>query len=173
MEDCGEPTMRADLKYPLTIALALALIAALISAATPVELLFSVEPRLIAPGGYLTYVIYSDGSIYWVPYTPFYIYAWRFASIMFLLWIAVLVIYVIKPFRTADLLSIILAVMFAVSNYVYLYSIGARVVMYPLIYVLHTIGKPLTFIDMGQVALIYALWRAFKNGLIKVRRGGK
>lgn len=164
--------MRVDLKYALLIALAIMVMAAVVSAATPIELLFSVEPRLIAPGGYLVYVVYSNGSINWVNYTPLYIYAWRFSSIMFLFWIAVLVIYVFKPLRVAALLSIILAIAFAASEYVYLYSIGARVVMYPLFYVLYTIGKPMPFLDIGQLALIYAIWMSFKSGLIRIRRGG-
>ncbi|ABW01679.1 hypothetical protein [Caldivirga maquilingensis] len=165
--------MKGELRYSLIIALILVVMTIAVSAATPVELLFSVESRLIAPNGNLIYVVYNDNSISWVTYTPFYIYAWRFSAIMFLLWIAVIIIYVIKPLKTADVLSIILAVIFAASEYVYLYSIGAKVIMLPLAYILYTIGKPLLFIDVGQLALIYALWRAFKNNLIKIKRGGK
>ncbi|WP_291764673.1 hypothetical protein [Caldivirga sp. UBA161] len=165
--------MRGELRYSLIIALILVIMTIAVSTATPVELLFSVEPRLIAPNGNLIYVAYKDNSIYWITYTPLYIYAWRFSAIMFLLWIAVIIIYAIKPLKTADTLSILLAVIFAASEYIYLYSIGARIIMLPLTYILYTIGKPLLFIDVGQLALIYALWRAFKNNLIKIRRGGK
>ncbi len=165
--------MRGELKYSLIIALMLVVVTIIVSVAMPIELLFSVESRLIAPDGNLIYVIYNDNTISWVTYTPFYIYAWRFSAVMFLLWIAVIIIYAIKPLKTADVLSILLAVIFAASEYVYLYSIGAKVIMLPLAYILYTIGKPLLFIDVGQLALIYALWRAFKNNLIRIRRGGK
>ncbi|MGC8570367.1 MAG: hypothetical protein ACP5L1_03455 [Caldivirga sp.] len=165
--------MRSELRYSLVIALILVIMTTIVSIASPIELLFSVEPRLIAPNGNLVYVVYDNDSIYWVNYTPLYIYAWRFSAVMFLLWIATVIIYVVKPLKTADALSMILAVVFAASEYIYLYSIGAKVTILPLTYILYTIGKPLLFIDVGQLALIYALWRAFKNSLISIRRGGK
>ncbi|KUO92481.1 MAG: hypothetical protein RXO22_04755 [Thermocladium sp.] len=130
----------------------------------PVELMFSVEPRY-------WYVIYIGGSIIQTQTTPLYIIMWRTASLLFLSWLSLIIIYIIKPLSTADALSIIIGAAFIVFNYLYLFTIGAPLSFYPLIFVIHTIGHPLTYIDMGQVMIIYIIWRILalrKRGLLKI-----
>ena len=152
------------------LAIGLILLSAALSL-TPVELAFSVEYRLLSPTGGFIYAAYSHGSVIWVNHPPLYIYMWRIAAQLFLIWIGLIVIYVVKPMKVADLTSIIIAAAFAASNYAYLASIGARLIILPLTYILYTVGSPVVSIDMGQVALIYAAWRAYKNGLFRIRRG--
>lgn len=159
--------MRPLVKYTILFFTALVLLAALLSVMMPIELLYSVEQRLISPTGGFIYVVYKHGSIMWVNYTPLYIYAWRFSSTMFLLWVASLIIMVVKPMRSADLLSAMLALAFAVSNYLYLFTIGAKITILPLIYILDVVGKPVLFIDPGQFAILYAAWRIYKGGFLR------
>ncbi len=130
----------------------------------PVELMFSVEPRY-------WYVIYVSGSIIQTQAVPLYIIMWRTASLLFLSWLSLIIIYIIKPLSTADALSIIIGLAFIVFNYLYLFTIGAPLSFYPLIFVIHTIGHPLTYIDMGQVMIIYVIWRILvlrRKGLLKM-----
>ncbi len=136
----------------------------IIGALFPVELMFSVEPRY-------WYVVYVAGSIIETQSAPLYIIMWRISSLLFLSWLSTVIIYIIKPLITADALSVIIGLAFIVFNYLYLFTIGIPISFYPFIMIFHTIGHPLTYIDMGQVMVVYVAWRISslrRRGLLRI-----
>jgi hypothetical protein len=86
---------------------------------------------------------------------------WRGSSLLFLAWVLVYIAYVIKPSIVLDASGIIYGVFYIVTHYIYLFTIGAPVILYPFTYVLITIGKPLLYLDWGQVIAVITLWRFF------------
>lgn len=107
------------------------------------------------------YVIYRSGEVVHVNYVPLYIYMWRVSSLLFLAWVLVYIAYVIKPSIVLDASGIIYGAFYIVTHYIYLFTIGAPVILYPFTYVLITIGKPLLYLDWGQVIAVITLWRIF------------
>ncbi|MGC9152302.1 MAG: hypothetical protein ACP5GY_01035 [Vulcanisaeta sp.] len=115
------------------------------------------------------YVIYRSGEVVHVPYLPLYLYMWRVSSLLFLAWVIAYIAYIIKPSIVIDSSGIIYGVFYVITHYIYLFTIGASVVMYPLMYVLFTIGKPLIYLDWGQVVALITIWRAYV--LYRLARG--
>lgn len=107
------------------------------------------------------YVIYRSGEVAHVNYLPLYLYMWRVSSLLFLAWVITYVAYVVKPSIVLDSAGVIYGAMYVVTHYIYLFTIGAPVIILPLTYELITVGKPLLYLDWGQVIALITIWRAY------------
>ncbi|WP_054857391.1 hypothetical protein [Vulcanisaeta sp. JCM 16159] len=115
---------------------------------------FALEPRYY-------YVIYESGEIIHVGYVPFYIYMWRVSSLIFLAWVITYVAYIIKSSHVLDSAGVVYGISYVITHYIYLFTIGAPVIIYPFTYVLITVGKPLLYLDWGQVIALITIWRLY------------
>lgn len=117
---------------------------------------FALEPRVYG------YVVYrSGGEVVHVSYLPLYLYMWRVSSLLFLAWIITYIAYIVKPSIVLDSSGIVYGVSYVITHYIYLFTIGAPVIIYPLTYVLITVGKPLLYLDWGQVIALITIWRYY------------
>ncbi len=90
-------------------------------------------------------------------------YLWRLSATIFILWLLTAIIHFLKPMTVCDLILIALGVCFIIIHYAYLLSLtdeGVDVRINLLTYTLSSIGKPLTFIDLGQIVIIVCIWRS-------------
>ena len=115
------------------------------------------------------YVIYESGEVVHVSYVPLYIYMWRISSLLFLAWLLSYIAYVIKPSVVLDASGVVYGAFYVVTHYVYLFTIGAPVILYPFMYMLVTVGKPLLYLDWGQVIGAITIWRIYT--IMAVSRG--
>ncbi len=116
---------------------------------------FALEPRVYG------YVIYRSGEVLHVSYLPTYLYMWRVSSLLFLAWVLTYVAYIIKPSLVLDSSGVVYGTLYVITHYIYLLTIGAPVIIYPLTYVLITVGKPLLYLDWGQVIASITIWRVY------------
>lgn len=125
---------------------------------------FALEPRVYG------YVVYRSGEVVHVGYLPLYLYMWRVSSLLFLAWIITYIAYIIKPSIVLDSSGVIYGISYVITHYIYLFTIGAPVIIYPLTYVLITVGKPLLYLDWGQVIALITIWRYYS--IRRLMRGG-
>ena len=118
---------------------------------------FALEPRVYG------YVIYRAGEVSSIGfhYLPLYLYMWRVSSLLFLAWIITYIAYVVKPSIVLDSSGIIYGISYVITHYIYLFTIGAPIIIYPLVYSMVTVGKPLLYLDWGQVIAIITIWRVY------------
>ena len=116
---------------------------------------FALEPRAYG------YVVYRSGEVVHVGYLPLYLYMWRVSSLLFLAWIITYIAYIIKPSIVLDSSGVVYGAFYVVTHYVYLFTIGAPVIIYPLTYELITVGKPLLYLDWGQIIALVTIWRFY------------
>ncbi|GAB6948389.1 hypothetical protein JCM16161A_25190 [Vulcanisaeta sp. JCM 16161] len=107
------------------------------------------------------YVVYRSGEVIHVSYLPLYLYMWRVSSLLFLAWIITYIAYIIKPSIVLDSSGVIYGAFYVITHYIYLFTIGAPVIIYPFTYVLITVGKPLLYLDWGQVIGLVTIWRYY------------
>ncbi|ADY00790.1 MAG: hypothetical protein ACP5L5_03000 [Vulcanisaeta sp.] len=124
---------------------------------------FALESRVYG------YVIYRSGSIIHVGYLPTYLYMWRISSLLFLAWIITYIAYIIKPSIVLDSSGIIYGISYVITHYIYLFTIGAPIIIYPFAYIMITVGKPLLYLDWGQVITLITIWRFYS--IRKLMRG--
>ncbi|MFB6469980.1 MAG: hypothetical protein TU36_001900 [Vulcanisaeta sp. AZ3] len=124
---------------------------------------FALETRVYG------YVIYRLGEIVHVNYLPLYLYMWRVSSLLFLAWVITYIAYIVKPSIVLDSAGVIYGIMYIITHYIYLFTIGAPIYIYPLTYELITIGKPLFYLDWGQIIALITIWRIYT--IRKLTRG--
>ncbi|BDR93113.1 hypothetical protein [Vulcanisaeta souniana] len=109
------------------------------------------------------YVIYRAGDVISIGfhYLPLYLYMWRVSSLLFLAWIITYIAYIIKPSMVLDSSGIIYGISYVITHYIYLFTIGAPIIIYPFVYSMVTVGKPLLYLDWGQVIAIITIWRVY------------
>ncbi len=115
--------------------------------------IFALEPRVQG------YAIYEGGTIRHISEMPFYIVMRNVAAVLFLAWFLTYISYMIKPGLYHDLFGITYGMTYIITHYLYLTFMGVQVVFYPFIYSLHIIGKPLIYLDWGQVIGLITAWR--------------
>jgi len=136
---------------------AVVVLAAMALGAAPVEWLIADVPRLGAVK------IVENGAVVPNYGFPLWLYAWRVAVLLTVVFFAA---YVSTFFVKSDVrmrgLLISLSAAIAVFHYLSLFSMGANIRIFPLLYTISIYGKDQIYIDIGQIFIIYIIYNIYR-----------